>query len=266
MSARDVTVDLLIRYGFQILGAIIILGVGFLLARWAGNLTERWLKRRQMEPPLRKLIGRGVRILVLIFALVVALDKFGFQVAPLVAGIGVAGLGIGIAFQSVLSSLIAGFSIIFTKPFRVGEYIELVGVQGQVTAIDLLSTTLVHPDRSRVVIPNRKIVGEILHNFGATRQLSLTVHVAYGTELGRALALARDTVSASPHVLKDPEPVVGIASLTDSAVAIAIRPWVPVSEFVDAQAELYQAVVERFRTSDIEIPFPRREVRLLSAA
>ena len=131
---------------------------------------------------MRTLFVRVARIVILLMVLVVALDKFGFQIAPLVAGIGVAGIGIGFALQGVLGNVVAGLSIIFTKPFRVGEYVEVAGVHGDVSAIELFSTTLVHPDRSRIVIPNRKIVGEILHNFGAMRQLALTVQV--GSRVG----------------------------------------------------------------------------------
>ncbi len=266
MSAKDLTVDLIIRYGFQVLGAIVILGVGVLLARWVGNMTQRWLDRQRLEPPVRTLIVRFVRIVVLLFVLVVALDKFGVQIAPLVAGIGVAGLGIGIALQGVLGNVIAGLSIIFTKPFRVGEYIELLDVHGEVTAIELFSTTLVHLDRSRVVIPNRKVVGEILHNFGTIRQLHLSVGIAYDSDLNEALAIVRDILGENPRVLKEPTPVNGITVLADSAITIAVEPWVSVKDYVSAQAELYQAIVERFRASNIEIPFPRREVRMLTGA
>jgi small conductance mechanosensitive channel len=266
LSAKELTTDLLIRYGFQILGALVILGVGLILARYVGNLVERWLEQRALEPPVRSLIVKTVRVVVLIFTLVVALDKFGFQVAPLVAGIGVAGLGVGIALQGVLGNVVAGLSIILTKPFRVGEWISIVGVYGQVSSIELFATTLLHPDQSRVVIPNRKIVGEILHNHGTTRQLDLTVGVGYATDLPRALALARETLLASPRVLKTPAPVVGIASLGDSAINLALGPWVAVPDYAPAQGELYQAVVERFRAAGVEIPFPQREVRLLGAA
>jgi small conductance mechanosensitive channel len=131
ISAKDVTMDLAIRYGFQVLGALVILGVGLLFARWVGNLTDSWLRKRALEPPARALMVRVVRIVVLLFTLVIALDKFGFQIAPLVAGIGVAGLGVGIALQGVLSNVVAGLTIIFTKPFRVGEYIQVVSVHGR---------------------------------------------------------------------------------------------------------------------------------------
>ncbi|HET7874285.1 MAG TPA: mechanosensitive ion channel domain-containing protein [Methylomirabilota bacterium] len=265
-SAKDVTIDLLIRYGFQLLGAAVILVIGVLAARSVGNMTGRWLERRAFEPPMRTLVVRAVKIVVLIFTLVVALDKFGFQIAPLVAGIGVAGLGIGIALQGVLSNVVAGLSIILTKPFRVGEWIKLVGVDGEVTAIELFSTTLIHPDRSRVVIPNRKIVGEVLHNFGKVRQLDLKVGIGYGADVAQAVAAAREVLASNPRVLKEPAALVGVTGLGDSAVVLTLAPWVSVADFVSAQAELYQALLARFRASRIDIPFPQREVRLLKEA
>lgn len=266
MSAKDITLDLIIRYGFQVLGAIIILTVGVLLARWVGNISNRWLESHVKEPPMRLLMVRAIRISVLILTLLVALDKFGFQIAPLVAAVGVAGVGVGFAFQGVLGNLIAGLSIIFTKPYRVGEYIELLGVHGQVVAIELFSTTLVQLDQSRVVIPNRRVVGEILRNFGTIRQLNLMVGVSYGANLSEVLAVARGVVAENPRVLKEPAPLVGISELASSAVTLAIQPWVSVADVAAAKAELYQAIVERFRASKIEIPFPLREVRLLKAS
>src|SRR5215813_7118479 len=175
MDVRTLVIDLAVRYGFQVLGAAVILIAGVVLGQWVGALVSAQLNRYQLEPPMKQLIVRVTRVVVLLFALVVAIDKLGFQVAPLVAGIGVAGLGIGIALQGVLSNVVAGLSIILTKPFRVGEWISIVGVYGQVHTIELFATTLVHPDQSRVIIPNRKIVGEILHNYGTVRQLELTV-------------------------------------------------------------------------------------------
>jgi small conductance mechanosensitive channel len=266
MSAKDITLDLVIRYGFQVLGALIILIVGVILARWIGNLTNRWLEPRVKEPPMRLLIVRIMRILVLVLTLLVALDKFGFQIAPLVAAVGVAGVGVGFAFHGVLANIIAGLSIIFTKPYRVGEYIELLGVHGQVVTVELFSTTLVQLDQSRVVIPNHKIVGEILHNYGTIRQLTLTVGVAYEANLHEVLEAVKEVIGANARVLKDPVPIIGITELAASAVTLSIQPWVAVLDFIPARAELYQAIVEKFRERKIEIPFPKSEVRLLNPA
>jgi small conductance mechanosensitive channel len=265
LSAKEVITDLLIRYGFQLLGALVILVAGALLARWVGNAMGRWLETRTMEPPVRTLIVRVVRVVVLVFTLVVALDKFGFQIAPLVAGIGVAGLGIGFALQGVLSNVLAGLSIIFTKPFRVGEYISLLGVHGEVSVIELFSTTLIHPDRSRVVIPNRKIVGEILHNYGVIRQLALSVQVGYGSDLGQVLEAAREVVDGNARVLRDLPPVIGVNALGEGGVTVNVSPWVAVTDFIPARAELYQALVEALRTRHIDLGV-LREVRLVPGA
>jgi small conductance mechanosensitive channel len=266
MSAKDITLDLIIRYGFQVLGALIILIVGVILARWIGNLTNRWLEPRVKEPPMRLLIVRVMRILVLVLTLLVALDKFGFQIAPLVAAVGVAGVGVGFAFHGVLANIIAGLSIIFTKPYRVGEYIELLGVHGQVVTVELFSTTLVQLDQSRVVIPNHKVVGEILHNYGTIRQLTLTVGVAYEANLHEVLGAVKEVIKANVRVLKDPVPIIGITELAASTITLSIQPWVVVLDFIPARAELYQAIVEKFRERKIEIPFPKSEVRLLNPA
>jgi small conductance mechanosensitive channel len=264
MTAKDITLDLIIRYGFQVLGALIILIVGVLLARWLGNLTDRWLQSRVKEPPMRLLIVRVVRVLVLILTLLVALDKFGFEIAPLVAAVGVAGVGVGFAFHGVLANIIAGLSIIFTRPYRVGEYIELLGVHGQVRTVELFSTTLIQLDQSRVVIPNHKIVGEILHNYGFIRQLQLKVGIAYGANLDEAIDAANEIVTANPSVLKEPAPVIGISELADSSITLSIQPWVAVADMATAKADLYHTLIGRFRASKIDIPFPQREVRLLA--
>jgi len=266
MPTMDLIMEYVIRYGFQVLGAVLVLSIGAIVARWAGNLAQRWLERHDMEPPVRMLLVKFTQVVILVFTVMAALGQLGVQIAPLLAGIGVAGLGVGLALQGVLSNVIAGLSIIFTKPYRVGEHISLLGVQGDVLTIDLFTTTLVHPDRSRVIIPNRKIVGEILHNFSNIRQLHLTVSVAYGTNLTEALALVRSILASNPGVLKDPAPAVGISQLGDSGITISIDPWVPVAEFGRVQGELNQALVERFHSANIHIPYPQHEVRLLSPA
>ncbi|MGH7393410.1 MAG: mechanosensitive ion channel family protein [Candidatus Rokuibacteriota bacterium] len=266
MAAKDLVVDLAVRYGFQVLGALVILVLGYILARWCGALVARWLGRHPVEPPVRDLLVRVVRLMVLLLAVVVALDKFGFQIAPLVAGIGVAGLGVGFAMQGVLSNVFAGLTIIFTKPFRVGEFIEVAGVHGAVSAVTLFSTTLTHPDRSRIVIPNRKIVGEILHDYGDTRQLQLVVTISHASDVATTLRMAEDITRANPRVLKDPAPVIGVVEVGELGVKIGVRPWVRVTDVGPASAELYQTLIERFRANRVGVPLRQHEVRLLDHA
>ena len=261
---KEKGIDYLIDHGGQILAGIVIFIIGLFVASWLAKTVLRSLEKKKLEPPLRMLISRIVRLIVMIFALFVALGTCGVNLLPLVAGIGVAGVGIGLAMQGVLSNLFAGLSIIFTKPFRVGEYIDLLGEEGVVDQIELFSTTLTHSDRSRIVIPNRKIVGEVLHNYGTIRQLDVKVGVGYGMDLNKVQAVVREILATNPRVLKDPAPAVGISMLADSSIVIAVKPWTSVADFGPAGAEINQEIVEKFRSNKIEIPFPQTEVRLLN--
>lgn len=264
-QTRRMIIDLSIRYGPKILTALVFLVVGVLASRRSGRFMQKWLIRRELEPPVRMLIGRVVSLIVLLLFVLMAMQNLGVELLPLFAGLGVAGVGVGLAMQGVLSNLSAGLTIIFTRPFKVGEYVALVGVEGQVDTIELFATTLVHSDCSRVVIPNRKIVGEILHNYGKLRQLDLSVSVAYNVDLDKALRTIGEVLQRNPRVRKELTPVVGVTYLDDSAIKIAIKPWVSVGDFIPAAGELNAAIVVAFRANQLEIPFPQREVRLLPA-
>jgi small conductance mechanosensitive channel len=253
-------------YGPKAVAAVIIFIVGILVARRVGKILAATLAKRDMEPPVRMLFIRIAKLFVMLLAILIAVQQLGVELWPLIAGLGVAGVGVGLAMQGVLSNLVAGLTIIFVKPFRVGEYIQINNVEGQVDVIELFSTTLIHPDMSRVVIPNRKIVGEILHNYGKIRQASLSVGVGYDTDLNRAIEIIRDIMARNPRVLKDPAPGVGTATLADSSIVIAIKPWMALADFGPAQAEINKSVVEAFREAGIQIPFPQREIRLLPGA
>lgn len=265
-QVKNTVIDLAIRFGPKAIVALVILVIGFFVGRWVAGITQRYLHKLRLEPPVSTLLVRIVRLFVLLLFLLMALTNLDIQLLPLVAGLGVAGAGVALAMQGVLGNLAAGLTIIFTRPFRVGEWVEIAGVEGQVTKVELFSTTLRHTDMSRVVIPNRKIVGEILHNYGNIRQLELSVGVAYGTNLNDATAVVRRVLSANPRVLKEPPAVVGVTLLANSSINIAVKPWVKVEDFVFAQAEINQAVAEELRAAGISIPFPQREVRLLNSA
>jgi small conductance mechanosensitive channel len=264
-QAKSKLIDLSIEFGPKVLVAVLILVVGFFAGRWIGGVFEKWFEKMKLEPPVRQLLVRIIRILVLGVFLFMALDNLGVKLLPLIAGLGVAGAGVALAMQGVLGNLVAGLTIIFTKPFRVGEYVSMLSVEGRVENIDIFTTKLSHTDLSIIVVPNRKIVGEILHNFGTIRQLDLSVGVAYATDLNRAIAAINEVLKANPRVLKEPVSVVGVTQLADSSINIAVKPWVKVPDYVPAAAEINQAIVEKFRTEKIEIPFPQREIRLLGA-
>ncbi|MDP1645790.1 MAG: mechanosensitive ion channel family protein [Thiobacillus sp.] len=264
--AQQTAIDLAIQFGPKLLVALLILAAGYYVGRWVGRLADSMLVKLGLDETLRQLLVRLMRILVLGLFLIMALQNLGVQLLPLIAGLGVAGAGIALAMQGVLGNLAAGLTIIFTRPFKVGEYISIVDVEGTVEEIKLFNTVLSHPDRSRIVIPNRKIVGEILHNFGTLRQLDVVVNVAYDTDIKQTLAAIHDLLATHPKILQEPEPLIRVLTLGDSSVQIAIRPWTAVADFHTTSGDITRAVLETFRERGIHIPLPQREVRLLGAA
>jgi small conductance mechanosensitive channel len=265
-QVRATAIDLGMKFGPKLVVAVIIMIAGFFFARWVARMTQRMFRRLELEEPVRQLMLNLVKVVVLALFAIMALQNLGVELLPLIAGLGVAGAGVALAMQGVLGNLVAGLTIIFTRPFRVGEYISIVKEEGEVATIGLFNTTLGHPDLSRVVIPNRRIVGEILHNYGRIRQADVEVRVAYDADLNRALATIHEVLQASPRVLKDPAPLIQVVRLADSSVNIGVKPWVNVPDYVPATGEISKSIVEAFRALEIVIPFPQREVRLLGAA
>jgi small conductance mechanosensitive channel len=258
--------DMVIRFGPKLVVAMIILAAGYMVGHWAGGILERMLIRFKLEAPVRSLIVRMGRILVLGLFGIMALQNLGVELLPLIAGLGVAGAGIALAMQGVLGNVFAGLTIIFTQPFHIGNYISIAKEEGEVLDISLFSTTLGHLDQSKVVIPNRKIVGEILHNYGGIRQLDIVVGVSYATDLNIALDLVSEVLRTNPRVLQDPAPWFGVTRLADSSVNISVNPWVNVADFAAAVREVNRAILETFQARNVVIPCPQREVRLLGSA
>jgi small conductance mechanosensitive channel len=265
-QVKSTAIQLALQFGPKLLVAVIVLFAGIFVGRWVGGMLNKMLVRLDLDITVRQLLVRMVRVLVLGLFVIMALQNLGVELLPLIAGLGIAGAGIALALQGVLSNLAAGLTIIFTRPFRVGEYISIVGVEGEVQLITLFNTTLLHTDLSKVVVPNRKIVGEILHNYGKVRQLEIAVGVAYDSDMSRALSALHEVVLGNARVLKEPAPVVQVVRLDDSAVTLCAKPWVKVPEYVAASGELNRQVLETFRGRGIVIPFPQREVRLLGTA
>lgn len=263
-QAQTTAITLALQFGPKLVVALLILIVGYYVGRWIGHMSQRLFSRLDLDATTAQLLEKSLRVLVLGLFLILALQNLGVELLPLIAGLGVAGAGAALAMQGVLSNLAAGLTIIFTRPFRVGDYISIANEEGQVEGITLFSTTLGHPDLSRVIIPNRKIAGEILHNHGQMRQLDLHIGVAYGTDIDRAIAGIGAVLNANPKVLREPAPLIQVVDLADSAVGIAVKPWVRVPDHDAAVGEVNQAILAHCRAHGIDIPFPRRDVRMLT--
>ena len=256
--------DAAFKFGPKVLVAVLVLVAGYYAAQWVRGALERSLAKFHLEPPVLSLVGRATYLVVLVLFAIMALQNLGVELLPLIAGLGIAGAGVALAMQGVLGNVVAGLTIIFSRPFRVGDYISIAKEEGEVLDIRLFNTTLGHPDLSKVVIPNRKIVGEILHNYGLLRQAVLEISVAYDTPLQQAIDTVRDVLRGNPRVLSDPTPVVSIARLEASSIVIGVAPWVKVVDYGAVGGELYGAILEAFRARRIVIPSPQCDIHLVS--
>jgi small conductance mechanosensitive channel len=256
IDSPDELKRLAVEYAPHVVTAGVILLAGYFVTNWVGQLARRSLSGFSLDPPMRDLILRLLRLIVFALFALLALQNLGIDLLPLVAGLGILGAGVAFALQGVLGNAAAGLVIIFTRPFRVGEYISIAGEEGLVDVVSLFSTTLRHTDLSRVVIPNRKIAGEILHNYGEIRQLDLHINVPYKTALDVAIAAVREVLAANPHVLAEPEAIVQADALGHYAIRIAIRPWVSINSWITTPGEINGAVVLALRRRGIELPVP----------
>ena len=189
-KARESAESFLVLYGFRIVGAVIILIIGALVATWAGRISRRWLEKHNLEPPIRMLIVRTVKLLVFALAVVLALDKFGVQIAPIIAGVGVVGVGLGLATQGC-RNLVAGLTIIFTKPYKIGEYIELLASTARSPTSSCFqrnSSTATGPS-SRYPTARSSAKSSTTT---APASAGLNVGVAYDADLAQALSVVND--------------------------------------------------------------------------
>jgi len=262
-QVKHTVIDLAIKFGPKVLVALVFIVAGVVASHWAGRLSDRSLRRFHLEIPARQLLVRVVRICIVTLFIIMAVQNLGVELLPLIAGLGVAGAGIALAMQGVLGNLVAGLTVIFTRPFNVGEYISINTEEGVVESITTFNTVLLHSDLSRVVIPNRKVVGEILHNYGRIRQLEIIVSVTYGADLNSILSSLRDVLTGTPLVLQEPAPVIGVNLIKPSSVDIAVKPWVKVTDYANAGSEVRKGIIAHLRQQNIPLPVPQQEVRLI---
>lgn len=258
----DLALEMCVTYGFQVLGGLIILVAGWLTATFVERLVADFLSKRKMDVTVSKFVAGVAKLTVMVFAFLVALGKFGVEITPLIAGLSVTGVGVSLAMQGTLSNYAAGTSLIFTKPFKVGEIIEVAGVLGEVEDISLGRTQLVRVDGVRIMVPNRHIIGEIIHNYSSLKAVDLKVGVGYDTDINKAVAAVRGVIQRDARVVHEKASKIGISEFADSSVNLVVRLWCKQSDYLDVLFGLNQGILEEFRRQQIEIPFPQRDVRL----
>ena len=260
----DKVIEFVVNYSFQVLGAVIVLVIGAVAANRVSTLILKILEKKKLDITLAKFIASTIKFLILGFAALIALGKFGITIAPFVAALGAAVFGATYAVQGPLSNYGAGLAIILGRPFSVGHTITVAGVSGVVEEVKLGATILTTGDGVRITIPNKHIVGEILYDSGSSQVSQGLVGVSYDGDPEKAIQLVRKVLGQFKEVASHPAPQIGIQSFGDSSVNIGYRYWVPTPQFYETTYAINLAVFRALREAGVEIPFPQCVVHTVS--
>ena len=259
----DLAIEFFVKYSFQVLGGIIVVILGWLLANFIGRLIGEFLIKKGMDAPVVKFVIAMVKGTVIAIAVLTALGKFGITIAPFIAGLSVIGFGASFAVQGPLSNYAAGAALIFTKPFKVGDIMEVTGAMGEVTDMTLARTEMKTLDGTVIFIPNKQIIGEVIHNYSGFKKLDITVGISYSSDVEKAINIVKGIVSGEGRIAREPEAKVGISEFADSSINIYSRLWCKQSDYYDVMFAVNKAIFREFNANGINIPFPQRDVRVV---
>lgn len=266
-NALQTLYDFFVTYGIKILGAILILVVGRIVAGLIKKAVKKSLTRAKVDVALVSFFGRLAYILVILFAVLAALAKFGIQTASFVAVMGAAGFAIGFALQGSLANFAAGVMLLAFRPFKVGDFVEVGGTSGSVKDIQLFTTVLATPDNVKVIVPNGQIFGSTIKNFAGydTRRVDLVIGIGYGSPIQKAKEVMEGLIKKDERTLDDPAAQVAVAELADSSVNFVVRMWVKKEDYWGVKFDMTRAIKEAFDEQGIEIPFPQRVIHQAAA-
>lgn len=260
---------LIIEYTFSVVGAILILIIGFIVA----GLVKRWVQSAlsrltHSDETLTMFLSKAARYAVLVLVFVMVLTQFGVQTASIIAALGAAGLAIGLALQGTLQNIAAGIMLLFLRPFQVGDFIETSNATGVVKEIGLFATEFETLDGLYLLAPNSEIWNSAVTNYSRKpkRRFDLVVGIAYDDDINKAFAAFQSIIDGHDKVLKDPEPFIYVSNLGDSAVEVTCRIWMNTADWWTVSRELIKMAKERFDADGLSIPFPQRDVHLYQAA
>ena len=243
--------------------ALLILIATVFVSRWASKVTRRTLSRVrgfQDDQTVLTFAAQVVRVIVYVIGLIAVLQRLGVQTTSIIAVLGAASLAVGLALQGTLSNVAAGVVLLILRPYKVGDVIDIGGASGTVQRLDLFTTQLSNANNHKIVVPNGKVLGEVIMNLSGqtTRRIEIDFTVGYGEDLGETRQVLESAAAGHGKVLKDPAPWTGVTGLLDSAVQVTLQAWVKSGDWWQTQADLMQAGKEALDAAGIEIPFPHQ--------
>jgi small conductance mechanosensitive channel len=264
-SYSENIVPLVVQHGLSVIGAILILIAGWILAGWAKRkVVVRAQKAENVDDTLVPILGQTVKVFIIIVTILAVLGQFGVETTSIVAVLGASALAVGLALQGTLSNVAAGVMLLILRPFKIGDAVSVGGTMGIVDAIGLFTTELHSFDNIGISMPNSKVWGTEIQNLSQfeTRRVDMEIGISYGDNMDKAIDLIREVLAEDDRILKEPEPLVAVSNLGNSSVDIRIRPWTETKNVWPLRYALTKRIKEKFDENGVSIPFPQRDVHL----
>jgi small conductance mechanosensitive channel len=260
----NIVIDFIVNFSFQVVGAVLVLIIGVLVARAVSSFFLKLFEKKEIDITLSKFIASLIKGIILGFAFIVAIGKFGITIAPLIAALAAMAFGASFAIQGPLANYGAGLVIVLTRPFVVGNTIKVSDVSGIVEEVKLGATILTDEDGVKITIPNKHIVGEIIHNSEEKKIVEEIVGISYDSDPEKAIQIIKEALEAFEEISKDPPPQIGIQEFGDSSINIGLRYWIPTNTYFKILYQVNLSVYQHLKAKNIEIPFPQRDVHIVS--
>lgn len=252
------------KYGVPLVTAIVIVLVGWWLAKWLRDLTEKKMVKRRIDTALAGFLATIVYIVLLVVVVITALTRIGVSPASLLTLVGAAGLAIGLAFKNSASDFIAGVLLMVQRPFKAGDYVEVADTGGTVETVKIFRTTLRTAANQVISVPNSLIYEKNITNYSAraTRRFELVVNIRYGDDIDLAKSALRKLAASEPRVLADPAPVIWVDAVDGSSIRLLLRVWFKTDQYWDARTDMHEALKREFDRAGLRMPPPQQEVHV----
>lgn len=260
----DMLADIGTRFGVKVVAALAVLIIGRWVAKALANSMNKVLTRRNVDPTLTPFLVSVTYWGLMSAVIVAAINQVGVATASIIGILGAAGLAIGLALQGSLSNLAAGVMLLIFRPFKVGDFVEIGGINGTVESLHLFSTDLKTGDNKQVIVPNGQVFGEAITNYSAKplRRVDMVFGIGYEDDIDQARKTISAVLEADERVLDDPAPLIAVHALADSSVNFAVRPWVKTEDYWGVYFDTHEAIKKRFDAEGISIPYPQTDVHL----
>ncbi len=257
-----------IPWGIKIIAAIAIFVIGRYIARLIVKVLKKVMVKAKLDETLTNFLGSIVQAILTVVVVIAALEQLGVNTTSVLAIFAAAGLAIGLAFKDSLSNFASGIMLILFKPFKLGDFVEAAGVSGVIEEIRIFNTLMKTGDNREITVPNAHIYGGIITNYSArdTRRVDLIIGIGYDDNIGKAKSIIENIISKDSRLLSDPAPTIMVLELGESSIDIAVRPWVNSGDYWPTRADLLQAIKESFDKEGISIPYPQRDIHMISSA